>query len=161
MDQHQLYTDACLTGMGGFFGGNQYVIHSWDTEELRLAFRVSKESMPFLELLALIHCINIWKEQLRGKGLILLCDCEPVVKAINKGRSFDPGMMKLIRLYIYITNLYNIFIICKHIAGYSNVFADLLSRSTDNQEFLQHPQLIGVPLLQQYIQPFPIMDWFN
>jgi hypothetical protein len=78
-EQHQLYTDACQTGMGAFFAGSQYTLHSWDTDELNRAQRTSKISMPYLELLALVHSINIWKDELRGKALILI-----VVSLIEK-----------------------------------------------------------------------------
>jgi hypothetical protein len=38
-DQHQLYTDASLKGMGGFFAGNQYTYHAWDTIDREKAKR--------------------------------------------------------------------------------------------------------------------------
>jgi hypothetical protein len=158
-EQHQLYTDACQTGMGAFFAGSQYTLHSWDNDELKDAQRKSKLSMPYLELLALVHSINIWKDELKGKALILHCDCKPVVQAINSGRSFNADIMDLLRTLIYITNLNNIFIHCIHIAGVTNIFADLLSRSTSDQQFLKLPQLDGIHLSRKYIQPLPIKDW--
>ena len=115
--------------------------------------------MPYLELLSLIHSINIWKDELKGKALILHCDCKPVVDAINTGRSYEAHMMDLLRTFIYIINLNKIFIHCIHIPGVTNIYADLLSRSTSDQDFLNLPQLIGVPLLRKYIQPLPIQDW--
>ena len=158
-EQHQLYTDACQTGMGAFFAGKQYTLHSWDTNELKRALRKQTISMPYLELLSLIHSINIWKDELKGKALILHCDCKPVVDAINTGRSYEAHMMDLLRTFIYIINLNKIFIHCIHIPGVTNIYADLLSRSTSDQDFLNLPQLIGVPLLRKYIQPLPIQDW--
>ena len=158
-DQHQLYTDACQTGMGAFFAGNQYALHSWDTSELNRARRSSTLSMPYLELLALVHSINIWKDELRSKALILHCDCKPVVYAINSGRAYDWRMMDLLRTLIYITSLNRIFIQCVHVAGITNIYADLLSRSTSDQEFLNLPQLDGIHLSRKFIQPLPIKDW--
>jgi hypothetical protein len=158
-NQHQLYTDACQTGMGAFFAGTQYTLHSWDTHELNRAKRKQTISMPYLELLSLIHSINIWKDELKGSALILHCDCKPVVDAINTGRSYEPHMMDLLRTFIYIINLNHIFIHCIHIAGVTNIYADLLSRSTSDQDFLKLPQLTGVHLSRKYIQPLPIQDW--
>ena len=159
--QHQLYTDACRTGMGAFFQSNQYTLHTWDTDELNKAKRSKALSMPYLELLALVHSINIWKEELQGKALIIHCDCEPIVKAINSGRSYNKYIMSLLRTFIYITSLHNIFIHCVHIAGVTNIYADLLSRSTSDQEFLNLPQLHGVRLLRKYILPLPVQNWFK
>jgi hypothetical protein len=158
-DQHQLYTDACQTGMGGFYGGRQYTLHAWEADELQQAQRKRTISMPYLELLALIHSLNIWKDELKGKALILHCDCKPVVDAINTGRSYSADMMDLLRTFIYIINLHHIFIHCVHIAGVTNIYADLLSRSTCDKDFLSLPQLAGVHLSRRYIQPLPIQDW--
>ena len=159
--QHQLYTDACLTGMGALYNNSQYSLHAWEAKELAAAQRHARISMPYLELLALVHSLNIWSGELSGKALIVNCDCMPVVQAVNRGRSFDPGMMNLLRTLTYITCTNNIYIHCQHIAGITNIHADLLSRSISDQEFLQQPQWNGVVLLRKFIRPLPIPDWFN
>jgi hypothetical protein len=125
-DQYLLYTDASITGMGGYFNNCEYVAHTWTANELNLAHRNSRESMPYLELLALVHCINIWKNNLSGKGLIINCDCMPVVQSINLGRSFKSEMMELIRTLLYITNKNNIFVKCIHIKTKKKMFTLML-----------------------------------
>lgn len=162
--QHQLFTDACNTGMGGFFKGHQYTFHQWSPNELLAAQRTLRISMPYLEMLSLVHCLNIWQNQLKQQALILHCDCQPVVYAINSGKSDDPGIQSLLRQLIYIISSKNIFLSVVHIAGHTNRHADLLSRSFTAQEFLQLPEfnpLTGFNQTLQFIpiQSLPVINW--
>jgi hypothetical protein len=162
-DQHLLFTDACQTGMGAYYNNKEYIRHAWNTDELKKAQRVKTLSMPYLELLSLVHSINVWADRLSGKAVILNCDCEPVVLAVNSGRSFDPAMMKLIRMLIFITTTHKIFINLQHIEGEKNIDADLLSRSTFSnsssqlKEFMIRNQKKGTK--EQIIKDLPIIAW--
>ena len=120
--------------------------------------------MPYLELLALIHSINVWAGSLAGKAVILNCDCKTVVQAVNRGRSYDPGMMNLIRILLYITSINSVFIYLQHIDGVKNIDADLLSRSTSSiqseqyQQFKdRHRQVSGMK--ERAIEPLPTTIW--
>ena len=164
VNQHLMFTDACRTGMGAFYNNNEYIRHAWNADELKQAQRESELSMPYLELLALIHSINVWAGSLSGKAVILNCDCKTVVQAVNKGRSYDPGMMNLIRILLYITSINSVFIYLQHIDGVKNIDADLLSRSTSSiqseqyQQFKdRHRQVSGMK--ERAIEPLPTTIW--
>ena len=164
MDQHLMFTDACRTGMGAFYNNNEYIRHAWNAEELKRARRKQELSVPYLELLALTHSINVWAGSLSGKAVILNCDCNTVVQAVNRGRSYDPGMMNLIRILLYITSINSIFIHLQHIDGVKNIDADLLSRSTSSIESEQyqqfkdrHRQTAG--MRERFIKPLPTLIW--
>jgi hypothetical protein len=164
VDQHLMFTDACRTGMGAFYNNNEYIRHAWNADELKRARRKQELSVPYLELLALTHSINVWAGSLSGKAVILNCDCNTVVQAVNRGRSYDPGMMNLIRILLYITSINSIFIHLRHIEGVKNIDADLLSRSTSSIESEQyqqfkdrHRQTAG--MRERFIKPLPTLIW--
>jgi hypothetical protein len=145
VDIHTMYVDACGTGYGGYYNGHEYVCQQWNNNDLRLAYRKRHISMPYLELLSLCHCCNIWKTSLAGKAIIINSDCMPVVNCINKGSSKDKGMMSLIRQLFYIAATHNILIHLQHIEGKKNIHADLLSRSVSEMcpEFAQFLKLLA------------------
>lgn len=86
-----LLTDACNTGMGAWLRTAspqhfpQYLLHAWTATELQLAQRNSRMSMPFLELLAAVLAVYLWRKELSKSAVDLQLDCKPVVDAINKG----------------------------------------------------------------------------
>lgn len=144
-----LLTDACLVGMGGWlrrpshpsYDHPQYTLHAWTDEEQRLAVRVKRASMPFLELLAVVLSVYVWREELASSALDLQSDCQAVVDAINKGYSPKLRTHQLLLTLFFISNKYKIFISCSHIAGRNNVEADALSRSADTDTHLQSSRL--------------------
>lgn len=172
-DRHELFTDASSIGMGGWFASiGEYTLYQWNAADLEKAHRKNRLSIPFLELTALVHSINIWQHELAGKALILHCDAETVVTAVNKGRSFDADMMHLIRVLVFILSRNNIFLKLVHIEGAKNIYADALSRSHSPHasEFLklfneprselpQQPHHHGAHLLRRSIQPLPTASW--
>jgi len=176
--RHTLHTDACNTGMGAWYDGHQYLVHAWDAAELGGAKRTLKLSMPYLELLSIVHSVNVWREELAGTAITINSDCLPAVKVINRGYSRHPGLMGLVRVLIFITTQHHIFVRCQHIAGVDNVEADILSRSaidttdplTNNashsplEQFfslpsVQNGQKDGKILLRKHIQSLPLPSW--
>lgn len=172
-DRLELFTDASSIGMGGWCASlGEYTLHQWNADELEKATRKKGLSIPFLELTALVHSINIWQRQLAGKALTLHCDAEIVVKSVNSGRSYDPDMMQLIRILIAILSRNNIFLNLVHIEGAKNIYADALSRSNSpnaslflqlyedhRYERLQSHQWAGSHPCKRSIQPLPIVTW--
>jgi hypothetical protein len=169
---HQLYVDACQTGMGAWFESCEYISHVWDTVELGRAKRTRKLSMPYLELLALTHSVGVWRERLKGRALIIHSDCLPVVMAYHKGYSKDGNMMILLRQLAYFTTTHNIFIHVQHVEGVKNVVADCLSRLTNCADDslidfslffnLQEVKTVvskgGIPKRKE-VKSFPAMNW--
>lgn len=152
-----LYTDASTIGCGGMFGPRWFA-HQWsqhDTDEAN-EDTVKRESIPFFELKAIALAISTWREQLRGKQVVIRCDCKPVVLATNKASSRRPNLNKLLRIITYITATHNIHYKLIHIAGKSNDGADLLSRGRI-QDFLRSH--VHCNRLASQVTPLPTVTW--
>ena len=123
----ELFTDACKDGYGAMFG-SAWFAGAWSPEQMASAQRRTRYSMPFLELHALVQAAATWGPLWRGKKIIFRCDAHAAVQAIAACRSRDPGMMHLLRTLSTIACDHGFDFRCEHIAGVSNVAADLLSR---------------------------------
>jgi ribonuclease HI len=172
--RHALRTDACRTGMGAWFKNHQYALHAWSDAELKDSHREKDLSMPYLELLAILHAVNIWQKEVKNGYIDLQSDCDPVVQGINKGYSKQPSLHHLLRILFFITSLNGIFISCSHIAGVDNKEADALSRAA-NANFKKQNNLLtdlffslssakvcqlqGQQLVQRKIQTLPSENW--
>jgi hypothetical protein len=153
----ELFTDACKDGYGAMFG-SAWFAGAWSPAQMAAARRRSRYSMPFLELHALVQAAATWGPLWRGKKIIFRCDAEAAVKAISACRSRDPGMMHLLRTLSTIACDNSFDFRCEHIAGVTNVAADLLSRfGGDSSQFraacpradLQATPAAPIPLPQQ------------
>jgi len=137
-------TDACKMGMGAWFPTRRmYLLHAWTPQELQLAERDTALSMPFLELLAAVSAVYIWRKDLSGQAidvaLDLKSDCSAVVEGIQKGYSKTTSIHELVRALLAVTNAASMFISASHIAGVKNAEADALSRSAhQNSTTEQH-----------------------
>ena len=123
----ELHTDACTTGYGALCG-TQWFQGLWTTDQLAAARRTDRESMPFLELLALVLAAATWGPSWGGRRILFHCDCQPVVQAAGKLSSAQPDMHHLIRQLHSIAARYGFDFRVEHIAGAVNVSADALSR---------------------------------
>lgn len=123
----ELFTDACLTGYGATFGVEWFQGH-WSNVELAAAMRVDRESMPYLELMAVVLAAITWGHQWRGMKVLFHCDCQPVVQALKKMTSPSPDMMHLIRQLSMTAAIHGYNFRVDHIPGVLNVAADALSR---------------------------------
>ena len=74
-------TDACLSGCGGVFGDTYF------RSEFPVSVMAMKLHIHDLELLSIVVAVRLWKDQLRGKRVIVYCDNEPSVFALNSGRT--------------------------------------------------------------------------
>lgn len=129
-----LTTDACLTGFGAMCG-TKWFAGRWTASQLALAKRTDRESMPYLELHALVSAALTFGSAWTGLKVLFLCDCKPVVQAIAKQASPQPAMMHLLRLLCDAACRFGFDFKCDHIDGVSNTAADILSRAGDCKEF--------------------------
>ena len=115
-------TDACLTGCGGLAFGEYFHAKFPD-------FILSQDlPIPALELLAITVAIKIWAQKLQGLRLVVHCDNDASVQAINHKRSHNIFMQHCLHeLWLYLS-FYNISLHSKHIPGATNTLADHLSR---------------------------------
>lgn len=130
----ELFTDACKSGLGALFG-TEWFEARWTPAQLAAAQREKQESMPFLELLALVTAAATWGPQWRGRKITFRADCEPVVNCVNTGTSKEPGMAKLLRHLALIACREQFDFRCEHIPGVQNVVADVLSRDGASDQF--------------------------
>ena len=141
----ELFTDACDSGYGARYG-DEWFAGNWSQTTLDLAWRKSRLSMPFLELLALVTAAATWGSRWTRKKITFRSDCKPVVDNIASMSSRHPPTMHLLRTLSSIAIEHNFDFRCHHIPGVENVAADLLSRlgvnAISQPEYLQlcpHP----------------------
>jgi hypothetical protein len=162
-DHHtlQLSTDASSTGFGAVFG-SLWFNGVWSAEQLAEAKRAKRESMPYLELLALTLAVCTWGHHWRGRRIVLLCDCAPVVQALAYGsRANAPHMQSLIRTLHFLAFTHGFAFRCAHIPSVSNVWADALSSGAGDQAAVQrflasNPTACRSPTP---ITPLPTHNW--
>lgn len=131
----ELFTDACEDGFGGHFK-ERWFAGRWSPAVWGEAMHGrAKRSMPFLELYALVVAALIWGKEWKGMKITFRCDCEPVVKAIEKCRSPRRGMMHLLRILCQTACLSGFDFRAVWILGTDNVAADALSRYGFSQTF--------------------------
>lgn len=123
-----LATDASLHGAGAIFG-HLWWTHAWTEDELAAArMGKSRESMPYLELRALVMACATWGHLFAGRKIKLLCDCEPVVMAANTLKSDTPAINDLLRTLFHISATQSFIFHLEHMPGITNTLADALSR---------------------------------
>ena len=133
-DALELFTDACNTGYGAVCG-DEWFAGAWSPAQLRAATRKERISMPFLELHTLVQAAATWGGRWRGRKIRFFCDCEPVVHAILAQSSRAVGIMHLLRTLATLACQHGFDFRCEHVAGVTNVAADVLSRLGDCQQF--------------------------
>lgn len=157
-DSLQPHTDACNSGYGAVCG-REWFHGTWTQEQQQMAEEgtVSRDSMPFKELYALVAAAATWGHQWHRKRITFRTDCEPVVIALNKGSSRSRRMMQLLRFLHYHAAQHHFTYRAVHIPGVENIIADELSRvHCVSQLSPQCRQSIGpsatipvLPLIQQ------------
>jgi hypothetical protein len=98
----ELYTDACYseeTGCGGYGArfGNRWFQGNWTPEHLRLAWRVKRHSVPFLELYTLVWAARTWGPEWAGRKIIFHTDCQGMMFACGTMSSKDSSVQALLR----------------------------------------------------------------
>jgi hypothetical protein len=133
-DPLYICTDACTNGFGAICGrhwlhGTWSHRHELDSRTNDSSERAKRDSMPFKEMLAIVIATATWGHLFRNQNITFLCDCEPVVFALNWGDSKRKNLMALIRLFASLAIQHQFSYQISHIDGVKNVFADALSRS--------------------------------
>jgi hypothetical protein len=141
----QLFTDSCDTGYGCVCGDDWFA-GRWTPQQLAIAERQKRISMPFLELHALVSAAATFGHRWARKKILFRCDCQPVVQAIAKGNSRAKESMSLLRHLAFLAAKHNFDFQCQHVEGARNVAADLLSRLGDCPQFrAERPQAAPQP----------------
>lgn len=131
-DTLQLQTDASIHGFGAVHG-TEWFHGEWTADELQRAHRHKRESMPFLEMLALVKAAATWGHKWIGRKIVFHCDCMPVVQCISAGRTRNDELMRLLRTLHLIAHTHGFEFRCTHVSSVDNSAADILSRADDQQ----------------------------
>jgi hypothetical protein len=150
-----LFTDASELGAGAVFG-DQWWSHCWQSEELLLAQRKKRISMPYLECRSLLLAVSTWCHCFRHQHLVFHIDCQPIESAVLKGDSREQELMQLIRCLSYLAATHQFLYTLVHVPGINNVAADLLSRLKVDEFRQQFPnaQPSATPIV-----PLPHCPW--
>lgn len=133
-----LSTDACGDGFGARWN-NLYIAGQWSQHQLKLTTRKRGLAISTLELAALTIAALTWGQQWRGKRILIECDNEGAVTAINTGSCRNPLLMDLTRELWFICCRFEFELRAIHVPGLSNVDADLLSRNCVSLFLQRHP----------------------
>ncbi len=150
-----LHTDASLQGYGAVFGTHWFACE-WTRDELALAHRLHRVSLPWMELYALVRAAATWGHLLRGKRLHFHCDSATSVAACQRMSSRSIQLMKLIRCLLFIAAQHGFEWRIKHIAGTDNIVADCLSRMQVERFRMLVPLADPSPTVPP---PLPIQHW--
>ena len=128
----QPHTDACGEGYAAVCG-TQWFHGKWTAEQHSLAQddSMSRDSMPWKELFAIVAAASTWGAQWTRRRVIFYTDCMPIVHALTKGASRTRRIMQLIRVLHFVAAQHHFVYRVQHIPGVENVTADELSRVHD------------------------------
>ena len=153
--QVNLSTDACSAGFGAAWG-SEWIHGTWNKGDLEEAQRAKTISMPYLELKALVIAAATWGKHWARKRVLFSSDCLSAAQAINSGSSPQPDTARLLRTLARIAASSHFEYRCEHIAGITNVAADLLSRGQAQQFLDSHPGASRSPTTPS---PLPTSHW--
>ena len=115
-------SDSCLTGGGSFFEGR--FVH-WEFPE---EIHAMDCNINQLEYLMVVLTVKLWGNQCKRKRILIYCDNENTVLAINSGKSRDLHMQNCLRELHILNTIFSCEIKAEFIAGVTNRKADFLSR---------------------------------
>ena len=131
VNAHTITIDASLERVGGVWGKEVYsasVHHMTDRVQLGIVH---------LEMVNILIALHVWKDQWKCKNVTFYVDNLAVVQICNSGYTKDKWLATCIKNIWLLASVHDISISVRHIPGYRNTTADLLSRWTDslNQNF--------------------------
>ena len=128
-NEYRFCTDACLSGVGGFFDGRFF--HSAYPPFID----PSSMTIASLETLAVTVSVKLWSEELRGQRILVRTDNQNTELAINTGRSRVPFVQSCLRELWFYASLFDFELRALHIPGQENTIADSLSRWDTDPHF--------------------------
>ena len=120
-------TDACLVGGGGWFGSHRAYFHTKFPDSIKSQFN-SKHHIAQLEMLTVVLACKVWGHLLSGKRILILCDNEASVVAINQQRAHNDFLQACSRELAFVCATHEFQLRSRHIKGVDNRIPDFLSR---------------------------------
>ena len=143
-----VFADASLEGFGAcwvkadgtaeYFGGRwDEVFPGIDTSQATGEWHVSE-----LEALVQLMVCHEWGANFAGKRIVIRCDNDSAVTAINNMRCADPGMHTAVAELWYTKMVHSFDVRCKHVKTAANVLGDCPSRWT-RADGTRDPKYVG------------------
>ena len=104
-------------------------------------------SMPIKELFSILVSAAIWGESWSNMRIVVGCDNEPTVKAINKGYSNKPVLSDMLRNLMLYCMKFNFSLKARHVPRLRNINADILSHLQVRKFLERNPEAESVPVL--------------
>ena len=115
-------TDSTLTGCGGLTD-NEYFHTPFPPFVLGSGYSINA-----LEILAVTVSVRLWGSQYAGKKILIYCDNEQAVLAINTGKTREPFVGTCVRQLWLEVSIFGFQLKAVHLPGVDNRLADSLSR---------------------------------
>ena len=131
-----LFADASLEGFGACWvkadGTAEYFGGRWD--QLFPGIDTSQETGEWhvseLEALVQLMVCHQWGAEFAGRRIVIRCDNDSAVTAINQMRCVDPGMHTAVKELWYTKLVHSFDVRCRHVKTAANVLGDCPSRWT-------------------------------
>ena len=118
---HDLFLDACLSGVGTLWKDRVYASPVHDISSF-------SPTIVHLEMINLVIALRMWGNFWTNSVVTAHCDNIAVVQVVDNSRTRDPFLAACIRNIWLLTAKWDIQLKVIHIPGKENVWADTLSR---------------------------------
>ena len=137
--QFSFYSDASGSiGCGAIWSPSWFQI-KWQGPVAGRWPELGEDSIMLKELLPIVWAIATWGSLWRNASVIVYCDNQGTVAAVNSGHSKVQRIMHLLRCLFFIRARYDIDLIGLHVPGVANGLADAISRDQLHILFSQVP----------------------
>ena len=116
----EIHLDACLKGMGAIFGSQVY--------HVKAPSYLEENNIAVLEMFNILVALRTWAIKWKNKNIKIFCDNLAVVTVLNNGKTKDKLLAAISRNIFMDAAQFDISLIVSHVAGKTNITADLLSR---------------------------------
>jgi hypothetical protein len=129
----EVFTDATPSHGGGFFGPHHFTC-AW-SDWAPPGDLPARAQITFFELLAVLTACATFGHLWRGHAVVSWCDNGGVVGILTSRSSPHPRLMNLVRRLHFLEIHFDFHLVCRHIPGERNIFADWLSRPLEKGPF--------------------------
>ena len=140
---HECWTDASGRFGCGALWGTQWLQVEWPASYKEHCRSLREASITLKELLPVVLACAIWGRQWADSMVVVHCDNEGAVAAVNAGYSKVPPIMHLLRCLFFIRARYRVVLRAVHIPGRCNILADAISRNNLGMLFARRPDVRG------------------
>ena len=118
---YQVFIDASLTGLGGYWNGRAYATPVYSI----LGFKLG---IVHLEMFNILLALRSWAKFWAHQSILIHCDNMAVVQVVRLGKSRDDFLSACLRNVWLLAAAFDIDLHITHIQGCNNTIADALSR---------------------------------